>query len=178
MVSCDNPGGNTPNTTTEAGIASCAPVETFNEDAGSPANGWVWGPPSFGSVKLKASKNKIVDPLNPPANSRDLIVSLNLEKIFDAHGVVANAPGTLAIVLRTTFDDRVGGEMTVIDYPFNFAFTVQGGQASLKTTVNALLNGMGKPGLPGCTSIEIVSAHVLDENGNPFATLGTFLPGV
>ena len=31
------------NTTTESGIPSCKPPETFNEDAGSPPDGWRWG---------------------------------------------------------------------------------------------------------------------------------------
>src|SRR5262245_53796557 len=42
MVSCNNPGGNTPNATTEGGVPTCAPPETFHEQAGSPPGGWTW----------------------------------------------------------------------------------------------------------------------------------------
>ena len=51
----------TPNTTTETGtVPSCYPARTFHENAGSPANGWLWGPKSQGSISLTAGKNKVV----------------------------------------------------------------------------------------------------------------------
>jgi len=43
FVSCNNPGGNTPNNTTGGGIPSCSPPETFSNQAGNCNNGgWVW----------------------------------------------------------------------------------------------------------------------------------------
>src|SRR5690242_11786085 len=40
FVSCGNPGGNTPNATSVGGVPTCQPVETFHQQAGSPAGGW------------------------------------------------------------------------------------------------------------------------------------------
>ena len=77
MLPCNEPGGNVPNTTTEGGVPACQPPETFNEDAGSPANGWVWGPQSDGSVTIKATNNKYVNILNP-LNAGDLAIKLQL----------------------------------------------------------------------------------------------------
>jgi hypothetical protein len=70
----------------------------------------------------------------------------------------------------------MGGDMTVIDFPAAFPFDLVGGQAKLKTSANALLNSIGQPGLPPCSSIEVVDVTVEDENTNPFARMGTFLP--
>jgi hypothetical protein len=35
---------------------------------------------------------------------------------------------------------------------------------------------MGIAGFPHCTSIEVVDARILDENGNAFATAGIYMP--
>ena len=175
MVPCGNVGGNTPNVATEGGVPACKPPETFNEEAGSQENGWVWGPQSYGFVTFKASSNQIVNPLNP-LNTQDLIVSLQLKQIFDAHGAVSQAPGTLETIVRATIEDRAGGDMTAVDEAFTFDFALQGGQVALKTSVNALLNANDEPGLPGCASIEILSVRIADENGNTFAVPGVFLP--
>ena len=51
-----------------------------------------------------------------------------------------------------------------------------GGKASLDTSADALLNSIGQPGLPPCTSIEVVSIRVQDTNGDNFANLGSYLP--
>jgi hypothetical protein len=111
-----------------------------------------------------------------PLNSADLVIQLKLNQVFDFNGAVASAPGTLNVVLRATIEDRDGGDMTTVDYLIQFPFQVQGNKAALKTTANARLNQLGLPGLPGCSSIEVLGIHVLDENGNAFATPGTFLP--
>lgn len=175
MVPCGNVGGNVPNVATESGVPACQPTETFNEIAGSPPNGWVWGPQSYGKVRFLASKNKLLDPLNP-LNTQDLVVSLLLKQVFDANGAVSSAPGILAAILRVTIEDRDGGDMTVVDQGFIFPFAIQGNKVALKTSVNAVLNAMGEPGLPGCSSIEVLSVWVADENGNTFAVPGIFLP--
>jgi hypothetical protein len=207
MVSCGNPGGNTPNTTTEGGVPTCQPPESYNEQAGNPANGWRWRDPvsecvggandgedctvasecpggvcppgdadGTASVKFKAAKNKVVHPLiTDPANTADLAVQFKASKIYDAAGL-ADGTGTLATVARATLEDRMGGDMTVVDFPAGFPFQLSAGKANLKTTANTLLTGIGQPGLPGCTAIEVVSVLIDDENGNHFGNLGTFLP--
>src|SRR6188472_2553799 len=56
FVSCNNPGGNTPNSETATGLYSCQPVETFDEHAGSPSGGWEFGTSSsYGRVTIKRS---------------------------------------------------------------------------------------------------------------------------
>jgi len=196
FVSCGNPGGNSSNTNTEGGVPTCAPPETFNEQAGSPPNGWLWTETkSQGKVSFKAkavctgvstgTSSPQLLPCNPasplntgPPPSADLEAKLDLKAIEDAGsaGDGANGPGTLSTVARATLDDRAAGDMTVIDFPAGFQFDLVDGKAKLKTSADALLNGIGQPGLPPCSSIEVVSIVVLDENGNGFANMGTFLP--
>lgn len=180
FVSCGNPGGNSPNTTTEGGVPTCQPPETFNEQAGNPASGWRWDEGAgAGTVAFKASNKPLVVPpnnvLNPPGDTTDLAVAVKLKGVLDAAGP-ASGTGALATVARATLDDRAGGSMTVIDFPANFTLPLAAGAAKVKTSADALLNGIGQPGLPPCTSIETVSVTVLDENGNTFANLGVYLP--
>jgi len=176
FVSCGNPGGNVPNDTTQGGVPSCSPPETFNEQAGSPPNGWLWNiGKGFGTVRLRPTNNKVISILNPPGDTKDIAIKMTLRGVVDAAGP-ASGPGTLATVARATFDDRANGDMTVIDFPAPFPFTLSNGSASLKTSANVLLNGIGQPGLPPCANIEVVSIGVFDENGNQFANLGSFIP--
>jgi hypothetical protein len=174
MVSCNNPGGNTPNSTTEGGVPTCAPPETFNEQAGSPSGGWKWDEAKGkGDVSFKAAKNKIV---GQPADSADLAVQLKMGGIITTTGP-ANGNGVLATVARATLKDRMNGDMTVVDFPAGFQVTAVDGKISRKTTANDLLvNVLGQPALPSCSSIEVVSVAVVDPNGNNFATMGSFLP--
>ena len=72
----------------------------------------------------------------------------------------------------------IGTPMTVVDFPAGFPITVVDGKSKIKTSANVLLNGIGQPGLPGCSTIEVVSVTIVDPNGNTFANLGTFLPNV
>ncbi len=175
FVSCGNPGGNVPNDTTEGGVPSCAPPETFNQQAGNPPNGWLWNErKGFGTVRIRPTSNHVVNILNPP-DSKDLAVKLVLRGVVDAAGP-ASGGGTLSTVARATFDDSTNGDMTVIDFPAPFAFSLTNGSATLKTSANVLLNGIGQPGLPACSNIEVVSITIADENGNTFANLGSFIP--
>jgi len=175
FVSCNNPGGNTPNATTEGGVPTCAPPETFHEQAGSPGGGWTWNElKGKGDVSFKAGKNKI--PGEDP-DSADLYVQVKISGILDDLGP-ALGPGTLATVARATLKDRANGDMTVVDFPAGFPINASDGKVNVKTSANVLLTGIGQPALPGCSSIEVVSVYVDDPNGNHFANLGTFLPAV
>jgi hypothetical protein len=187
FVSCGNTGGNTPNDSTEGspGTPSCSPPETFNEQDGSPPSGWMWDETKGqGSVTIQAAKNKVSNPADPTnKDTADLSVALKLKGVVDAVGP-ASGTGILSTLSRATLRDRNGtpenhGDdtaMTVIDFPAGFGFTLTSGQANLKTTANALLTAESIPGLPHCTSIELVDLGVNDENGNRFADIGTFLP--
>jgi hypothetical protein len=179
FVSCLNPGGNTPNTTTEGGVPSCAPPMTFHEQSGSPGGGWLWDElKGKGDVSFKAAKNKAVHILNPPNDTADLAVQLKMSGILNTLSAPAGGNGTLATVARATLEDRTGGPMTVVDFPAGFPITAIGGKVQLKTTANALLNGIGQPGLPGCTNIELVNVTVVDPQSDNFAAIGTFLPNL
>jgi hypothetical protein len=175
FVSCNNPGGNTPNATTEGGVPTCAPPETFHEQAGSPSGGWLWGPKSKGDVSFKSGKNKIV---GQPEDSRDLYIQLKMADVENSFGP-ATDNGVLSTVARATLKDRMNGDMTVVDFPAGFPVTADGGKINKKTSANELLVlTLGQPSLPGCTSIEVVDVHVVDPNGNNFASMGTYLPAV
>lgn len=182
-VSCGNPGGNTPNDTTESGVPSCSPPETINTQAGNPPNGWHFDAlKGSGDASFKAAKNKLTGVLNPANDTSDVAVSLKLQGILDLSGP-ASGNGTLSTLSRATLRDRngtpgVNGDdvpMTVIDFPAPFPFGITAGKGKLKTTANVVLNGIGTS-LPKCTSIEVVDLSVSDENGNRFASMGIFNP--
>jgi hypothetical protein len=174
FVGCNNPGGGTPNTTTEGGVPACD-VETADDRDGNPANGWHWdSSKAYGSVTV----------YNRCTGAGDFGIKLKLSGITDGNGVPFNGTGTMAMVVRLTVKDPVGGEMTAIDYPLEFAFHVLNGITLVATSVNAMLNDDGLPPLPNGTSLELgpVSLYdpglleVRDSNGNPFARPGVFLP--
>jgi len=185
FVSCGNVGGNVSNSTTEGGVPSCAPPETFNDKNGGHPTGWMWDETKgAANVSFKAAKNKIVSPLDPPGDTADVAVSLKLAGIVTDAGP-ANSNGVLSTLSRATFRDRQNtpGDhtddkpMTVIDFAVPFSVTVVEGKGKVKTTANATLNGtFGQKGLPHCTSIEVLDISINDVNGNRFASLGTFLP--
>jgi hypothetical protein len=206
FVSCGNAGGNSPNTTTEGNVPTCKPPETYNEQAGSPPTGWTWDEEKGqGQVQLKASKTPPVNILNPVGDTTDLAVKCKAKGIVYSGGSACDggandaavctdasecpggecaevnipagpASGFLATVARATFDDRAGGDMTVVDFPANFPLPISDGKINVKTSADVLLNGISQPGLPHCSNIETVSVTITDENGNTFANVGLFLP--
>jgi len=183
FVSCGNAGGNSPNTFAGGGAApACRPPETFNQQAGSPTNGWVWGPKSQMAIAFK-SKNHNVFTTTTPADpdAADLSIALKGKDIEYAPGngsFPVDGNGTLSTVSRTTFNDRNPnvGDVTVVDFPVNIQFTVTGGKVNIKTSANQALNNGGLAGLPHCTSIETVKVLIVDEAGHTFANIGSFLP--
>ncbi len=177
-VCTDDGHTRTSNTFTEIGVPGCQSPETYHARSGSPSNGWRWGSGSSGTVTFKAMQNKIAHPLNPQPNTADVSVRVDLAGIEDADGPVEGY-GTLVPLRRTTFEDRLNGDMTVLDLPFpSFPVHVSNGRAKLKTSANAALNASGFPGAPGCTSLELGRLVILDENADPFATPGLFLPDI
>ncbi len=179
FVSCGNVGGNSPNTTTEGGVPSCAPPETFSTQAGNSATGWKFdaltgtGQVAFKGLKVPGPGTNPL--LNPVGDTTDLGVAVKLGGVVDSVGP-ASGSGFLATSARATFNDRMNGDLTVTDFPANFPLTLTLGKAKLKTSADVLLNGISQPGLPHCTSIETVSITVLDENGDTAFNTGTFLP--
>jgi hypothetical protein len=177
-VSCGNTGGNTPNTTTEGGVPACTPPETYNEQNGSPPNGWRFNPHT-GGARIRISGKKA------GRDATDVQIVFRVCGVIDATLQPASGTGALATVARATLQDRGpdaqglnndDANMTVVDFPASFPFQLVDGCASLRTSANALLNGIGQPALPHCTSLETVSVTILDENSTTFASLGVFLP--
>lgn len=182
FVSCNNPGGNVPNATTETGtVPTCYPAETYHQNAGTPDFGWEWGPKSQGSISFKAGVNKLLPPdypLNTEPGS-DLYIQVKISDIRDNTGVATGTNGSVSTVARATFPDRQEnalGAMTVIDFPTAFPVTVTSGKISKKYTATQILNDLNQPSLPHCATIEVVSVLVKDPNNNTFANLGTYLP--
>jgi hypothetical protein len=187
-VSCGNTGGNTPNTTTQGGVPACTPPETFNEQVGSPPNGWRFDPEKGRcSATFRSARNPVPptdknSPLNPPGCTADIHIEIHCAGIIDDAGLVSGTGG-LATVARATLQDRGAdgicgtsddADMTVVDFPATFPFTLQDGAVSLDTSADSLLNGIGQPGLPHCSSIELVDVKIVDENGTVFAAMGVF----
>ena len=184
FVSCGNVGGNSPNTTTEGNVPTCKPPETYNEQDGSPPSGWTWDElKGQAQVLFKASKKPLngdsddspPNPSNPAGDTTDLSVKLKAKGIVYADQIPVSGSGFLATVARATFDDREGGDMTVVDFPANFPIVVLDGKTNTKTSADTLLNAASQPGLPHCSNIETVSVTILDENGTTFANVGLFL---
>jgi len=179
FVSCNNPGGATPNATTEGGSTpTCYPALTLNQKAGAPTSGWHWGAKAAMSISFKAGKNKVIGGLNTDPNAVDLYIQIKGNDIRDGDGaLVDGTSGKVSALSRATLIDRAENKlMTVIDFPTQFTVTTSKGKISRKITATAILNNLNNPALPACTTIELVQIIVKDENSNPFAVIGQFLP--
>jgi len=179
FISCSLYGYPSPNSTTE-GLPSCFPGETFHQRAGSPPQGWLWGPHARGSVTFKAGKNNIAvgeNNIHNPDGSVDLFITLKVSDIHDNTGVADGTNGNAQSVARATLIDRAHNQLvTVIDFPTGFGAPVSGGKINKKTSATVLLNHLQQPALPPCTTIELITFRVKDPNGSTFATLGAYLP--
>jgi hypothetical protein len=175
FVSCGNPGpgSNSPNSTTEGGVPSCKPPETFSAQSGNTSTGWQWDPlKGQAQVQFKSQKFS-KNPAVTPSGSTDLSVKLKVKGVLEGGGP-ANSTGALSTTARATFNDRMNGDMTVVDFPAGFPITLTNGGGKIQTSADTLLNGISQPGLPNCTSIETVTIVITDENGDTFANTGTF----
>jgi hypothetical protein len=170
-----------PSTSTALGGAlfACQPPETFNEQAGGPPTGWLWGPKTQAKIQFKA----LAKPGNPtvtPADAADLVVQVKAKDIEQVGFVPADGTeGNLEILSRTTLTDRTNGSVTAADFLLNVRLPVFGGKINVKTSVDQQLNSVengGLDSLPHCTSIEILSVVMQDELSHNFGTLGVLLP--
>lgn len=171
-----------PNIATQDGLPACKPPTTEHVLSSSPPGGWLWRDPTSasdkrasGTLQLKAAKNKLTGPLNPPGTA-DVAVSVKLADVFDENGA-ATSNGGIYFDLRITSNDPVNGDLTVVDLPLATSLTVAAGKTKKKTTLNVILNTvLGIHGFPACSSVQLRSAVIRDPNGNAFAEMGLYLP--
>jgi hypothetical protein len=169
FVSCNNVGGNAAGSQSQAGVPTCQPVETIDQHNGTA--GWRFGPgTSYGRLSITRASANYPD---FPLTLRDAAVKLKLYHIDSTDGGSASGNGSLWLILRATFDDPIGGDMTAFDFPYYFNFTLSGsGSVSLTKKLGEVLAELDQPPFPDCTSIELVSAFIRDPNGNTFAVPG------
>ncbi len=168
FVPCD-----TPNAVTQDDVPACSLPMTFNQAAGNPPNGWVWGGRTKVKLKIKAGPNKIASPLNPTdgVGTLDVLLTLIGKGIKDDAGAPASGTGTLVLSVRESRTSPLNAYLTLVDRPLSFAFDVSNGQVKLKTSVNALLNSLGEHGLPPF-EMNILDVQILDPNGVLFSVQG------
>jgi hypothetical protein len=186
FIGCDDSfcigGGNSSNTTAFGGnIPACRPPETYNEQAGFPINGWLWGPKSQVLLQLKSLKqvaDLTVTPGDPDAS--DVLITVKASDVEYAPGDgsawVTDATGTLEIAVRLTTNDRTSQDVTAKVVAFNLPFQVVAGRAETKASLDHLLNAGQSPSLPHCTLFQIVNIGMLDEVSHQFAVQGLFMP--
>ena len=126
----------------------------------------------------KAGKNKITGVPNvADEGAVDLYITLKLSDIHDETGPVQDLSGSVIQWVRITLIDRAEDKvMTVFDFPTSFNFQLLGGKTTTKKSATEIINLLNQPALPACTTIELVSVVVRDQNGNDFAAIGTYLP--
>lgn len=181
FVSCGNVGGNSPTTKTEGNVDACKPVETYFEQSNNQTTGWRFGVKGKGQVQVKAVK--VAPPGVTPADSTDVLVSAKVSDVEDQAGPpgvgtdALHAVGTVSTTARATFNDRTNGDLTVTDFPADFAIPLMKGAGKIKLSADlGPLATLSQPGLPHCTSIENVSIFIKDTGGDIFANQGIFLP--
>ncbi len=176
FVSCNNPGGNTPNTTISGGtIPGCSPAEDFGQNTGLPPSGWNFSnglASSSGKVQIKRTSGGVN--LNLPPTLRDTVVKVKLYRIAKNSGGYASGTGNVQVYLRVTTQDYLGDDMTVIDFPFAFPITLSsyGTGSVTKKVGDLLMQHLSQPRWSDCTSVEILSVSVRDPTGNLFAVSG------
>lgn len=170
MSSCPGVTFAAPNTTTMAGVAGCTPPTPLSlyqfEDL-------------KGSCSVKTT-HKVEAPCSDgsPEDCSNLQLSVKCGGVLDSDGISPNNQSgwNLNTVARTTFNDNANGDMTIIDFPAQFALpAASGGKLKGKFTTNQLLFDLFGPGssLPRCTAIEVVTVKIADPSGGLFATIGT-----
>lgn len=189
---CPNVTIGNPNTSTQAGTPSCAPIGAAG-DTGLPGQGgtaYLFGDRGACSFKVK---DKVVPDCSSLAASGGGSLDLpagpcHVGSISGKCSDIRRPGGTepidgavddgwrLRLLARFTFDDPLGGDMTVIDTPMEFAYGAPdaGKLATSGLTAEALLGAFGVAGsaLPPCTQMEVVDVSVVDPGGEVFARMG------
>ena len=157
------------NTTSNVGTPACTPPTSYST--------FLFSAKGKCSVKTKA---KLESPCSTPTpgDCSNLTVQGKCSGLTNPDTITGiSGPGwALNTIARATFEDKAGGDMTVIDFPASFAMDLAAkGKVSVKSDTHALLFDLFGPGseLPGCTSLEVLSAKIVDPSGAVFANMGT-----
>jgi hypothetical protein len=160
FTACGEPGGNSPNATTETGIPSCAPPV--------PLSAYNFKPPCGGScsVQIKAAK-KVCGTAGTPCCC--ITINSKCSGVLGPDTLPANGPFSLFARLRVTGNDALGGDMTLIDTPFNRTMNFTSGKAYYKSgCIDLPVDAV----IPTCSSVEFVDLAIIDPDGDRFAVPG------
>lgn len=186
--SCPGTEHPVPNASTEGGTTACTPVIPAAVDGVSTP--YAYGPKGKCTVTTKAKLLKDCSAAED-AEGNSLGLGTNAchityvtSKCSDIHKTDIGLPideddagFSLATLTRATFNDAANGDMTVIDFPVSFQFSIpeEGSMELESSSAQELipLVGAGNADLPACTSLEIVDTTIKDPDNLPFAKLGT-----
>ncbi len=158
-----------PNTATSEGTPACAPPP--------PSSSYTFLPKGSCSVKVT---HKLEDPCSTgsPGACANVSIKAKCKGIGESDGVAPISAGVWAlnVTVRRTTNDSFNGDITVIDFPAQFAFGLpQDGKIQLKIDTNAYFETLFGPGneTGGCTTYQMLSMTIVGPSGTPFAVPGT-----
>jgi hypothetical protein len=158
------------NTSTMAGVPGCTPP--------FPLSPYRFADDKSGctiSIKTKYSDADVCPGTIQSGPCMDSTMKAKCTGVLDGMGQPSNDPGfAIQILVRTTFDDGAG-DMTISDFPAQFA-APQMQNGAFGITIVPFQSGCElfeclKP--PGCTSVQILNVSLFDPDGNIFAVTGS-----
>jgi len=188
---CPNVSHPSVNTVTGGGTPACSPVDV-QPDNHFDATPYVFAPHTGTcDVKTKVRIEKDCSALTdadgnalglPAAPCHVTYVRARCKDIlrYDTTPIdgEADAGWSLYMLVRATFDDPAGGDMTAVDLPLSFRFdNPHEGQIDLDSNsaqalAELLVGHEADAALPTCTTLAIARVQLKDPEGLPFAVLG------
>jgi hypothetical protein len=171
-ASCPGVTFASPNTSTMAGVPGCAPPNASSAYEFDDATG---------ECSVRAS-HKVESPCpdGSAASCSVLRIVTKCRGLLDPGGTtLTNTSGwTVNVVHRGTSNDRANGDMTIINFPAQFAApAVANGNLKLTFEIGPCTQGIcnifGSDALSPCTQLELLSVALHDPDGNAFAKLGS-----
>jgi hypothetical protein len=158
------------NTSTMAGVPGCAPPFALSD--------YQFADEKSGCSIQLSHNLKDPCPSGDAVECADIRVKAKCTGVLESDGLTpASGPGwVLNLSTRITWDDQTRGDMTVIDSPAQFSFSeASGGTLKLDFSIYDLLCLLffGCPSFPACLQNHVLSASILDPDGNVFAVLGS-----
>ena len=162
-----------PNTSTMAGVPGCAPPNAssayeFDDETGE--------------CSVRAS-HKVATPCPDgiAASCSVLRIVTKCRGLLDPGGTTLTNTGgwTLNVIYRATINDTANGDITIIDFPAQFAApAVANGNLKLTFEIGPCTQGIcdlfgSGSDLPPCTQLELLSVALHDPDGNAFGKLGS-----